>query len=379
MIQKGQIETIISPYQYKVRIPRYDKLSTTPGGIPTEDLSSAIVCSVPGTRITFAEGDIVLIDFENNELNKPVILGLLYREDIGEEDQFTSPLIEKALSKINKQLDILNNQQSYVHIKYSNDNGLTFTSLYEYSDVVTEEIGQNTYKSAHDIALDPKSSSIYWSIIDSNNQDVTSNFDIITTLRSDNLSETFYDSLIEIPLRLKGLNKLELDFSILNVPNFDDYHVVLTTDKNTLGSVYGDYMGICVSTDAVAPLDPNSYSWTSFNETIKNLLLSLESNLLPRVEKNEEALYGYNKSKTGNITDGTGLIDAINVSVDRIDIHGADNKDIIFNTSESIYIDNKENAFITEEVEYTNNISNVVFSEEHTLDNHLSLTLRKKE
>ena len=138
-------------------------------------------------------------------------------------------------------------------------------------------------------------------------------------------------------------------------------------------------MGICVSTDAVAPLDPNSYSWTSFNETIKNLLLSLESNLLPRVEKNEEALYGYNKSKTGNITDGTGLIDAINVSVDRIDIHGADNKDIIFNTSESIYIDNKENAFITEEVEYTNNISNVVFSEEHTLDNHLSLTLRKKE
>ena len=181
MIQKGIIESIISQYEYKVRIPRYDKLVTTPGGVPTEDLASAIVCSVPGTKVAFAENDIVLVDFENNELNKPVILGLLYRENNGEASQFNVISSSENITKIEKILNELQANQLYTHIKYSNDNGITFTSLYEYSDINTFSTGQSIYRAINDIVIDPNSTVIYWSVLDSNNIDITSNLTILTT------------------------------------------------------------------------------------------------------------------------------------------------------------------------------------------------------
>lgn len=378
MIQKGQIEKIISHYLYKVRIPRYDKLSTTPGGTITDDLSSAIVCAVPGTKVAYAEGDVVLIGFENNELNKPIILGLLYRENSGKEDQFYLPSIEKSIENINSKLSDINNKKLYAHTKYSNDNGITFTSLYEYTDIVEYNTGQETYKSAYNIEINPESSSIYWSIIDSNNNDVTDNFEITTILRSENESATFTGSLVEIPLRLKGLDNIKLDFYILKVPNFDDYHIVLTTDRNTLGSVYGDYMGICVSTNAIPPLDPGSYSWISFKDSIENIILKLENNLVPRVERNEEALYGFNYSNPNKVSDGTGLLDIISNNKSRIDIHGNNNKDIVFNTEESILIDNSNGNFTSNEIRYTLVDSNSAFSEIYTKNKHLSLIKKIK-
>lgn len=78
---KGIIETIESPYLYKVRIPIYHKVPNTPAFTPVEDLPIATVCTSPGVSPVYIVGDIVWIDFENDEIGMPVITGLLYREE----------------------------------------------------------------------------------------------------------------------------------------------------------------------------------------------------------------------------------------------------------------------------------------------------------
>lgn len=380
MIQKGIIESIISEYEYKVRIPRYDKLITTPGGVSTKDLSSAIVCSVPGAKVSFAEGDVVLVGFENDELNKPVILGVLYKENSGQADQFISPIVQSALLKYKSDLDELKSYKLYTHLKYSNDNGLTFTSLFDFNEVKHYTVGNNVYVGSENVIIDPSSSVIYWSIIDSNNVDVTSSMQIITTVYTDDDStnyQTFYEPLISIPLRLKGLHSLKLSFRILKPENYDDLHIVLTTDKNTLGSVYGNYLGIDVSNDPIPSIIPNDYSWSSFYESIYYLVSKVENSLLPRVERNEKALYGYTYSDSSQISDDTGILDGVRVNTDSIDIHGNNNKNIYFNTSNSMFIDNDKNNFTLIEAEYKNIISDTLFSEMYTSENHLMLTLRE--
>lgn len=382
MIQKGIIEAIISAYEYKVRIPRYDKLITTPGAVPTDNLSSAIVCSIPSTKVSFAVGDIVLIGFENDELTKPVILGLLYRQGTTDSEQFSIPYIQTLIKELEDDLSILRDNNLYTHIKYSNDNGLTFTSLYDYTEVNTVMTSQNAYKSASNISIDPNSTVIYWSVINSNGVDITSTMNITTTLYVEDdtsLVESFTDTLIKIPLKFRGLNNLKLSFRILQVSEYDDYHIVLTTDKNTIGSVYGDYLGVCISTDPIPPLTPTSYSWSSFYRLMNNLVNELENSLLPRIERNEKALYGYTYSTDIRNTDSTGLLDGIRVEKDAIYIHGLENKNIYLNSNTTMYIDNENDNFTLRDLEYTNVSADSIFSDLYTKQGHLVLSRRKRD
>ena len=78
---KGIIETIETSFTYKVRIPVYHKIKNAVAYTPVEDLPIATVCTSPGVLPIYQIGDIVWIDFENDELGLPVITGLLYREE----------------------------------------------------------------------------------------------------------------------------------------------------------------------------------------------------------------------------------------------------------------------------------------------------------
>ena len=89
MIQKGIVEQVIDKYTYKVRIPRYDKIASDPSATKTQDLPTAIVCGYPGTEVVFSKGNIVLVDYENDELNQPVILGLLYNDSSSETENIS--------------------------------------------------------------------------------------------------------------------------------------------------------------------------------------------------------------------------------------------------------------------------------------------------
>ena len=78
MITKGIVEKIIDTYTAKVRLPVYDGMPIGTISVPTDDLSSATVCTISGAQPNLRVGDVVFVGFEDNDRGKPVILGCLY-------------------------------------------------------------------------------------------------------------------------------------------------------------------------------------------------------------------------------------------------------------------------------------------------------------
>jgi len=74
------IQSIDSNYQVTVRIPFYDYAEDSLGSTTNSKLYKASICTMPGCKPAYVVGDIVYVDFENNDLSKPVVLGVLYRE-----------------------------------------------------------------------------------------------------------------------------------------------------------------------------------------------------------------------------------------------------------------------------------------------------------
>lgn len=89
MLIKAFIESNEINNQYKIRIPKYHKLSGTPGATPDSDLPIASVCYLPGIIPNYAVGDIVFVDFENNDLSFPVILGKLLCDENNAEESIS--------------------------------------------------------------------------------------------------------------------------------------------------------------------------------------------------------------------------------------------------------------------------------------------------
>lgn len=80
MLQKAIIEKKIDKYSMKVRIPVYNKVKSDPTATPTNELYTATIQTLPGCSPNYQEGDVVIVDFENDDLSFPIISGLLYRE-----------------------------------------------------------------------------------------------------------------------------------------------------------------------------------------------------------------------------------------------------------------------------------------------------------
>lgn len=83
MIRKGIIEKINSAYAVAVRIPELNRSSSSSSSVKNEQLLNAVICSLPGISPAYQVGDMVILGFENDEVENPVVLGLLYRENIG--------------------------------------------------------------------------------------------------------------------------------------------------------------------------------------------------------------------------------------------------------------------------------------------------------
>lgn len=79
MVTKGVVEEIIG-YKAKVRLPIFDDIASSSTSIKSKDLSSATLCSLANADYALSIGDVVYVAFEDNDNDKPVILGHLYRE-----------------------------------------------------------------------------------------------------------------------------------------------------------------------------------------------------------------------------------------------------------------------------------------------------------
>lgn len=77
MIHRAIIEKIEDNFTARIRIPWLDKSADNPIGTKTQDLSIAKILTLPGMTCSYQEGDLVLVGFENDEVDLPIILGLL--------------------------------------------------------------------------------------------------------------------------------------------------------------------------------------------------------------------------------------------------------------------------------------------------------------
>lgn len=78
---KGIITEKINAHEFKVRIPVIHGIAASAHSTPDRDLPIASVCSPPGYTFNLALGDVVYVDFEINQTNAPVIVGILSRAE----------------------------------------------------------------------------------------------------------------------------------------------------------------------------------------------------------------------------------------------------------------------------------------------------------
>lgn len=86
MIVKGEIVNVLSnKYRYNVHIPVFDT-----AGINTKSIFECGVCNEPGVTQGYKEGDIVIVGFENNSLNHPIIIGKFFTNSYADNDNLSS-------------------------------------------------------------------------------------------------------------------------------------------------------------------------------------------------------------------------------------------------------------------------------------------------
>ena len=81
MLCKAIIESKLSTYKFKVRIPSLHKGVESIGATPTQSIPTAIASISAGVYPALKTNDIVLVGFEDDNIDKPIIVGLLFTEN----------------------------------------------------------------------------------------------------------------------------------------------------------------------------------------------------------------------------------------------------------------------------------------------------------
>lgn len=79
MITRGIIEKSVDQYHVKVRIPSIDRMNTSSVHTSTDNLTNAVLATLPGCEVQLQPGDVVIVAIDKTD-DCATILGYLYRE-----------------------------------------------------------------------------------------------------------------------------------------------------------------------------------------------------------------------------------------------------------------------------------------------------------
>lgn len=114
MITKATIEKVLNNKTYQVRIPIIDK--TSKSSLTNNILATAVISSQINCPLNYRIGDVVFVDFEENNYNKPVILGSLYS---GTNSQSKPTLLLNSI-EVKENATLSSNTKIGKDIKYEN-------------------------------------------------------------------------------------------------------------------------------------------------------------------------------------------------------------------------------------------------------------------
>ena len=78
MMTKAYIQEVLTPYSVRLRVPLYHKLNGVNNSVPDGLLPVAAINTVPNIKIDPKVGDVVIVEFEEDDLLKPIVVGFLY-------------------------------------------------------------------------------------------------------------------------------------------------------------------------------------------------------------------------------------------------------------------------------------------------------------
>ena len=146
MLTKGYIQAVLSPHSVRVRLPIFNKVENVQGATPVEELATAPICTLPHFIQNPQVGDIVFVDFEEDQYSHPVVLGYLSIEN--NRPNFVSATLEDltALGKTR-----LGTDTNIGEIDYKN-----IATLKGMEKLITEEfnsVRQDIKRNSGDISL----------------------------------------------------------------------------------------------------------------------------------------------------------------------------------------------------------------------------------
>ena len=104
MILKAIIESTNLDNQYRIRIPKYHQIDGVSTATPINQLPFASVCYQPGIIPNYSIGDVVYIDFENDDLSQPIILGKLLCQRSYTETSVSDATLRSLTVQVDTQL-----------------------------------------------------------------------------------------------------------------------------------------------------------------------------------------------------------------------------------------------------------------------------------
>lgn len=118
MVTKAIIENVIDSSHITVRIPVLDRIENSSTGTPLDSCQIASVCSLPNIEYNFNIGDIVFVDFEDNNMDSPVILGYLYGVNDSKIDGNILSLSVDSCAKLSDNVSIGNVSKEDIECLY---------------------------------------------------------------------------------------------------------------------------------------------------------------------------------------------------------------------------------------------------------------------